>query len=255
MKRLCAYPTGHWIGLDVHDVAEYRVDGVPRELEPGMVMTIEPGLYVDPRGVRGGPVLARGGPAGRGRGARDPRRRGSAVRVHPEVGRGAGRHRGIGGVTGGGAGRGCDVAIAGGGLVGATLAAVLAAPLRRPPLSVTLIDPKSRETEGSDARSLAISHGSARFYRTLGIWDGEIEAAASPIAETHVSRRGRFGVTRLRAAGVRGGGARLRGGGAGARAAARSRARRLRAERAASSDPCCGEGGRAARGRRARRRA
>lgn len=48
MKRLCAYPTGHWIGLDVHDVAEYRVDGEPRELEPGMVMTIEPGLYVDP---------------------------------------------------------------------------------------------------------------------------------------------------------------------------------------------------------------
>ena len=103
-------------------------------------------------------------------------------------------------MTGRGAGQGCDVAIAGGGLVGATLAAALAAPLRRPPLSVTLIDPKSRETEGSDARSLAISHGSARFYRTLGIWDGEVEAAASPIAETHVSRRGRFGVTHLRAA-------------------------------------------------------
>ena len=47
MDRLCAYPTGHWLGLDVHDVADYRVGGVSRELEPGMVMTIEPGLYID----------------------------------------------------------------------------------------------------------------------------------------------------------------------------------------------------------------
>ena len=48
MERICAYPTGHWLGLDVHDVADYRVDGEPRELEAGMVMTIEPGLYIDP---------------------------------------------------------------------------------------------------------------------------------------------------------------------------------------------------------------
>ncbi|MCY4450757.1 MAG: aminopeptidase P N-terminal domain-containing protein [Immundisolibacterales bacterium] len=48
MNRLCAYPTGHWLGLDVHDVADYRVGGEPRELEPGMVMTVEPGLYIDP---------------------------------------------------------------------------------------------------------------------------------------------------------------------------------------------------------------
>ena len=99
-----------------------------------------------------------------------------------------------------GAGRGCDVAIVGGGLVGATLAAALAGALRQPWLSVTLIDPKPRGAEGSDGRSLAISHGSARFYRALGMWDGEVETAASPIAEVHVSRRGRFGVTRLRAA-------------------------------------------------------
>ena len=48
MNRLCAYPTGHWLGLDVHDVADYRVGGESRELEAGMVMTIEPGLYIDP---------------------------------------------------------------------------------------------------------------------------------------------------------------------------------------------------------------
>ncbi|MFO7808862.1 aminopeptidase P N-terminal domain-containing protein [Guyparkeria sp.] len=41
--------TGHWLGSDVHDVGGYRVDGDWRELEPGMVMTVEPGLYVDPQ--------------------------------------------------------------------------------------------------------------------------------------------------------------------------------------------------------------
>lgn len=40
--------TGHWLGLDVHDVGDYRVGGEWRELEPGMVMTVEPGLYVAP---------------------------------------------------------------------------------------------------------------------------------------------------------------------------------------------------------------
>ncbi|MDP7312403.1 MAG: aminopeptidase P N-terminal domain-containing protein [Candidatus Thalassarchaeaceae archaeon] len=37
--------TSHWIGLDVHDVGVYTVDEEPRLLEPGMVLTIEPGLY------------------------------------------------------------------------------------------------------------------------------------------------------------------------------------------------------------------
>ena len=45
--------TGHWLGLDVHDVGDYRVDGEARLLEPGMVVTVEPGIYVPPdmRGV------------------------------------------------------------------------------------------------------------------------------------------------------------------------------------------------------------
>jgi len=38
--------TGHWLGMDVHDVGEYRIDDDWRELEPGMVLTIEPGLYL-----------------------------------------------------------------------------------------------------------------------------------------------------------------------------------------------------------------
>ena len=40
--------TGHWLGLDVHDMGTYRVDGVPRKLEPGMAHTVEPGLYIAP---------------------------------------------------------------------------------------------------------------------------------------------------------------------------------------------------------------
>ncbi|MGD8323757.1 MAG: M24 family metallopeptidase, partial [Gammaproteobacteria bacterium] len=39
--------TGHWLGMDVHDVGDYRIDDEWRLLEPGMVMTIEPGIYVD----------------------------------------------------------------------------------------------------------------------------------------------------------------------------------------------------------------
>ena len=46
-KRFYRHKTGHWLGLDVHDVGDYRVDGQSRVLEPGMVFTIEPGLYVD----------------------------------------------------------------------------------------------------------------------------------------------------------------------------------------------------------------
>ncbi|HSM10201.1 MAG TPA: aminopeptidase P N-terminal domain-containing protein [Lysobacter sp.] len=47
-KRFYRHKTGHWIGLDVHDVGEYRIEGESRLLEPGMVFTIEPGLYVSP---------------------------------------------------------------------------------------------------------------------------------------------------------------------------------------------------------------
>jgi Xaa-Pro aminopeptidase len=37
--------TSHWLGMDVHDVGAYRRDGSSRLLEPGMVLTVEPGLY------------------------------------------------------------------------------------------------------------------------------------------------------------------------------------------------------------------
>ena len=42
------HKTGHWLGLDVHDVGDYRIDGEFRLLEPGMVVTVEPGIYIAP---------------------------------------------------------------------------------------------------------------------------------------------------------------------------------------------------------------
>lgn len=48
-KHFYVHNTGHWLGLDVHDVGEYQVDGHSRELEPGMVMTVEPGIYIPPK--------------------------------------------------------------------------------------------------------------------------------------------------------------------------------------------------------------
>ncbi|NNL06568.1 MAG: M24 family metallopeptidase [Gammaproteobacteria bacterium] len=44
--------TGHWLGMDVHDVGDYKVDDKWRLLEKGMVLTVEPGLYI-PAGTRG----------------------------------------------------------------------------------------------------------------------------------------------------------------------------------------------------------
>ncbi len=45
-KPYYMHRTGHWLGQDVHDVGEYKLDGHWRLLEPGMVLTIEPGLYL-----------------------------------------------------------------------------------------------------------------------------------------------------------------------------------------------------------------
>ncbi len=45
-RRFYMHKTGHWLGLDVHDVGEYRVDNQPRLLEHNMIVTVEPGLYI-----------------------------------------------------------------------------------------------------------------------------------------------------------------------------------------------------------------
>ena len=46
--RFYMHRTGHWLGLDVHDVGSYKIEGAWRKLEPGMVLTVEPGCYIRP---------------------------------------------------------------------------------------------------------------------------------------------------------------------------------------------------------------
>ena len=45
-KPVYMHRTSHWLGMDVHDVGLYKIDDRPRLLEPGMVLTVEPGLYI-----------------------------------------------------------------------------------------------------------------------------------------------------------------------------------------------------------------
>ena len=47
-RRYFMHRTSHWLGMDVHDVGLYRVGGQSRTLEPGMVLTAEPGIYIAP---------------------------------------------------------------------------------------------------------------------------------------------------------------------------------------------------------------
>lgn len=51
-KRFYMHRAGHWLGMDVHDVGDYKIDGKWRLLEPGMVLTVEPGIYI-PAGAKG----------------------------------------------------------------------------------------------------------------------------------------------------------------------------------------------------------
>jgi Xaa-Pro aminopeptidase len=47
-KAYFMHRTGHWLGMDVHDVGDYKVGDAWRVLEPGMVLTVEPGIYIAP---------------------------------------------------------------------------------------------------------------------------------------------------------------------------------------------------------------
>jgi len=62
------HSTSHWLGLDVHDVGAYRVGGAARVLEPGIVFTVEPGIYIAPDLEQA-----------------DPRFRGIGVRIEDDV--------------------------------------------------------------------------------------------------------------------------------------------------------------------------
>lgn len=98
-------------------------------------------------------------------------------------------------VAGGGATRRVDIAIVGGGMVGASLACALA----ELPLSVALIEavPFDDDAQPSyDERTTALAHGTMRIYTGLGLWP-QVAASICPIRHIHVSERGRFGVTRI----------------------------------------------------------
>jgi 2-octaprenyl-6-methoxyphenol hydroxylase len=91
-----------------------------------------------------------------------------------------------------------DVAIVGGGMVGATLGVALA-PLN---LRVALIEaiPHNAASQPSfDERTTALSNGSRKILETLGVWTG-LSAQATAIAKIHVSDQGRFGFARIDAA-------------------------------------------------------
>jgi Xaa-Pro aminopeptidase len=51
-REFYMHRTGHWLGMDVHDVGDYKIHGQWRVFEPGMVLTVEPGLYVAPDNTR-----------------------------------------------------------------------------------------------------------------------------------------------------------------------------------------------------------
>ena len=58
-KRFYMHRLGHYLGMDVHDVGQYQIDGQPRPVEAGVVMTVEPGLYIAPD-AEGAPDKYRG---------------------------------------------------------------------------------------------------------------------------------------------------------------------------------------------------
>ena len=90
-----------------------------------------------------------------------------------------------------------DVVIAGGGMVGGSLAVALAGlPLRT--LVVEAVPPAAETQPSYDDRATAISESSRRILAGLGCWRA-LAGGAAPIREIHVSERGAFGVTRLRA--------------------------------------------------------
>jgi 2-octaprenyl-6-methoxyphenol hydroxylase len=88
-----------------------------------------------------------------------------------------------------------DVAIVGGGMVGASLAVALA-PLGLKVAVVEAVPHDSASQPSFDERTTALSNGSRRILETLGVWAG-VESSATPIRKIHVSDQGHFGFARI----------------------------------------------------------
>jgi 2-octaprenyl-6-methoxyphenol hydroxylase len=90
-----------------------------------------------------------------------------------------------------------DVAIVGGGMVGASLGLALAGGKQRV-LLIEAVAADSQQQPSFDDRTTALGNGARRILQTLGVWE-DIEPRAAPITEIHVSDAGHFGFARLRA--------------------------------------------------------
>ena len=188
--ELAAYRTfymhraGHWLGLDVHDVGDYKIGGEWRVLEPGMVLTVEPGIYIAPDNRACGEEVARHRHPHRGRRGGHEERVQGAHGGRAEV---RARHR----TADGGRGMSADsydIVIVGGGMVGASLACALAAGGRFSRVALVEGFPLLERTGPAvyqpsfDARSTALSLSSERFLAALGLWD-EVRRHAQPIRQ------------------------------------------------------------------------
>jgi 2-octaprenyl-6-methoxyphenol hydroxylase len=91
-----------------------------------------------------------------------------------------------------------DIAIVGGGMVGASLAVALDG-LGRKTALIEAVPHDSAANPSFDERTTALSNGSRRILETLGVWP-QVAAAATPIVKIHVSDQGRFGFARIDAA-------------------------------------------------------
>ena len=91
-----------------------------------------------------------------------------------------------------------DVAIVGGGMVGATLGVALA-PLNLRVAIIEAIPHNAAAQPSFDERTTALSNGSRRILETMGVWPA-LSALATPIRKIHVSEQGRFGFARIDAA-------------------------------------------------------
>ncbi len=88
-----------------------------------------------------------------------------------------------------------DIAIVGGGMVGASLAVALA-PMGLRVALIEAVPHDSASQPSFDERTTALSNGSRRILETLGVWP-EVDSVATPIRKIHVSDQGRFGIARI----------------------------------------------------------
>ena len=95
-----------------------------------------------------------------------------------------------------------DLVIVGAGMVGASLACILDRAILNKPLSILLVESAAIDLQAPpaqpsfDARSTVLSHGTATYLKTLGLWE-DLELDAEPIRKIHVSDQGNFGAVRM----------------------------------------------------------